>query len=161
MDEYPKQYLYQRVVRAKLYIDEHFAEPIHLDRIADSACFSKFHFVRLFRSIYAKTPHQYLIEVRIENALRKLADGASVKGACFEVGFDSVSSFAGLFKRRIGITPATFRAQKEAVRREIASLPLKHIPNCFAEMKGWTKVSNFRELETIDPPAAHANNSGI
>ena len=134
---YPKQYLYRRVVRAKLHIDQHFASEIDLDSIADEACFSKFHFIRLFRSIYGSTPHQYLIQVRIENAAKELAEGASVKGACYAVGFDSVQSFAGLFKRRIGITPAEFRRRREEFAEAVREVPLNHIPNCFAVKKGW------------------------
>src|SRR6187399_1471450 len=50
MEQYPRQYLYLRTVRAKLFIDANFASDIDLDKIADEACFSKFHFVRLFKS---------------------------------------------------------------------------------------------------------------
>jgi AraC-like DNA-binding protein len=140
MDElYPKQYLYRRVVRAKLYIDDNYAADIDLDKIADEACFSKFHFVRLFKNIYGRAPHQYLIRVRVEAALSKLAAGASVKEACYGVGFDSVQSFAGLFKRRVGVTPAEFRRNREQFADEIKHAPLTHIPNCFAEKKGWLK----------------------
>ena len=46
MDEYPKQYLYRQIVRAKLFIDTNYASPIELDNIADAACFSKFHFLQ-------------------------------------------------------------------------------------------------------------------
>ena len=136
---YPKQYLYRRIVRAKIYIDEHFATRIDLGRIADEACFSKFHFTRLFTSIYGRTPHQYLTHVRIEHALKKLSGGASVKEACYGVGFDSVQSFAGLFKRRVGMTPAEFRKRREEFADEISEIPLKHVPNCFVEKKGWGK----------------------
>ena len=51
MDAYPKQYLYRQIVRAKLFIDSNFAEPIDLKAIADEACFSNFiSFVRSKRS---------------------------------------------------------------------------------------------------------------
>lgn len=83
MDQYPRQYLYHRAVRAKLFIDANFAEPIDLNKIADEACFSKFHFVRLFKSIYGRTPHQYLTHVRIEKAKEYLDHGQTVAYACF------------------------------------------------------------------------------
>ena len=153
MDEYPKQYLYRQIIRAKLFIETNYASPIELDNIADAACFSKFHFVRLFKHVYGTTPHQYLINIRIERAVDLLEKGASVKEACFAVGFDSVTSFTGLFKRRIGLSPAAFQRQRELRKKEIAAVPLKHIPNCFAEKKGWTKKSNFREIETVDRDA--------
>jgi AraC-like DNA-binding protein len=109
---YPKQYLYSRVVRAKLFIDANFASENDLDNIADEACFSKFHFTRLFREIYGKTPHQYLTSVRVERARELLSDGASVKETCFAAGFNSVGSFTSLFKRRTGLTPAAFQARR-------------------------------------------------
>jgi|GEM_PF-4927552 len=45
--EYPKYYLYQRIVHAILYIDENYAADIDLNNISDEAAFSKFHFIRL------------------------------------------------------------------------------------------------------------------
>ena len=51
MEQYEKLYLYKRIVQSKLFIDNNFADNIDLDKIADQACFSKFHFVRLFKSI--------------------------------------------------------------------------------------------------------------
>lgn len=137
MDHYPRQYLYLRAVRAKLFIDTNFASNIDLDKIADEACFSKFHFVRLFRSIYGRTPHQYLTHVRIEKAKEYLDAGQTVAYACFKVGFDSVSSFTGLFKRRTGQTPRQYQLDRESFRESVATKPLNHIPGCFAEKAGF------------------------
>ena len=139
MDQYPRQYLYLRAVRAKLFIDDNFASAIDLGKIADEACFSKFHFVRLFKEIYGRTPHQYLTHVRIDNAKEFLAEGQTVAYACFKVGFDSISSFAGLFKRRTGQTPRQYQLERLAFREAVAAKPLAHIPACFAEKKGWTE----------------------
>lgn len=133
----PKIYLYRRIVLAKLFIDEHFADSIDLDAIAGEAAFSKFHFIRLFKMAYGKTPHQYLTVVRIENAKLLLQTEASVTDVCFSVGFDGISSFTHLFKRFTRLTPSAYQQQQRKRRQEIASVPLKFIPNCFAEQKGW------------------------
>jgi AraC-like DNA-binding protein len=71
-ETYPKVYLYRRIVQAKLFIDTNNADTIDLDNIADEAYFSKFHFIRQFKKIYGKTPHQYLTVVRIEKAMELL-----------------------------------------------------------------------------------------
>jgi len=139
MDQYPRQYLYLRAVRAKLFIDANFASAIDLNKIADEACFSKFHFVRLFKEIYGRTPHQYMTDVRIDKAKEYLAEGQTVAFACFKVGFDSISSFSGLFKRRTGQTPRQHQLERLAFKEAVAAKPLAHIPGCFAEKKGWTK----------------------
>ena len=122
-----------------MFIDDNYPSPIDLNNIADEACFSKYHFVRLFKSIYGKTPHQYLTEVRIDRAKEMLAAGDTVARTCFSVGFDSISSFSGLFKRRAGITPAAFQRRALALKHEIATRPIKFVPNCFVEKRGWAK----------------------
>ena len=133
----PKIYLYRRIVLAKLFIDEHFADNIDLDAIAGEAAFSKFHFIRLFKMAYGKTPHQYLTQVRIEKAKLLLQSETSITDVCFSVGFDGISSFTHLFKRFTQLTPSAYQQQQHLRRQQIAEAPLKFIPGCFAEQKGW------------------------
>jgi AraC-like DNA-binding protein len=133
MEPYPKIYLYRRIVQSKLFIDENFAEDIDLECIADQAFFSKFHFIRLFKKIYGKTPHEYLSHVRIEHAKQLLKEDLTVTQVCFAVGFDSVASFAGLFKRRVGNTPSAYQSHQQQRLAETAEAPLKFVPGCFAD----------------------------
>jgi AraC-like DNA-binding protein len=140
-DDYPKVYLYRRIVQAKLFIDSHFADTINLEDIADEAFFSKFHFIRLFKKTYGRTPHQYLIYVRIENAKTLLETGIPASEVCGEVGFSSISSFTDLFKRRSGKTPSAYQAYRAHVKQDMASTPLKYVPTCFAEQNGWVKMT--------------------
>ena len=142
---YPKVYLYKRIVQAKLFIDNHFGEAIDLDNIADEAYFSKYHFMRLFKTIYGKTPHQYLTSVRIQRAKELLQKELSVTETCLSVGFDSVSSFSGLFRRYTYMSPSEYQHRSRARREQIQKAPLQFIPNCFAEHHGWTEKSNFQE----------------
>ena len=66
-----------------------------------------------------------------------LAADEPVAAVCFRVGFDSVSSFTGLFKRRTGSTPRRYQLERRSFRESVAAKPLNHIPGCFAEKKGW------------------------
>jgi AraC-like DNA-binding protein len=143
---YPKIYLYKRIVQAKLFIDAHYEENIELSNIADEACFSKFHFIRLFKAIYGKTPHQYLTKVRIDHAMKLLEENHSIKETCFSVGFDSISSFTGLFKKYVQLTPTAYQQQYLQRQDQMQKLPLQFIPNCFAVQKGWAEKSNFEEV---------------
>jgi len=136
---YPKMYLYRRLVQAKLFIDSHYAEPIDLDAIADEAYFSKFHFIKQFKQIYRLTPHQYLIALRIEKAQELLKAGRGVSEACYRVGFESLPSFSGLFKRVTGVTPSAYLAQHQEIKAQVAEMPLTFIPGCFAHRNGWLK----------------------
>lgn len=136
-EPYPKIYLYRRIVQAKLFIDQHFAERIDLDNIADEAYFSKYHFMRLFKKIYGKAPHQYLIAVRIEKSRLLLRAGTSVSDACAAVGFESLTSFSGLFKRMVGLSPSAFLAKQRQIRSQMKASPLRFVPSCFAYQHGW------------------------
>ena len=132
-DALPKLDLYRRIVQAKLFIDSNYAARMDAGEIADEACYSKFHFIRTFKSIYGKTPHQYLTAVRVEKAKEMLEQGVSVTAACLAVGFDGLGSFTGLFKRRAGITPCEYRRQRLDRKAEMKKEPLRFIPGCFAD----------------------------
>lgn len=144
-EQYPKIYLYRRIVQAKLYIDKFYFEKIDLGNISDEAYFSKFHFIRLFKSIYGKTPHQYLTTVRIEKAQQHLQLNKSVREVCLLVGFDSVSTFSALFTRLVGKTPSDFANHYNQRKTKIETSPLAFIPGCYSFMHGWTKNSNFED----------------
>ncbi|MBI5372968.1 MAG: helix-turn-helix transcriptional regulator [Sphingobacteriales bacterium] len=143
--QYPKVYLYRRIVQAKLFIDSRYADPIDLGNISDEAYFSKFHFIRLFKKIYGRTPHQYLISVRMEKAMELLKAGIPVSSACMAVGFESLSTFSGLFKRVNGVTPSAYLARQQELKAQMARSPLDFVPGCFAGNNGWLQNSNFKE----------------
>lgn len=140
--DYPNVYLYRRMVQAKLYIDQNYHLQIDLEMIADEACFSKFHFIRLFSKIYRYTPHQYLIRTRVRNAELLLKEGVSVAEVCYSVGFESISSFTGLFKKITGNTPAAYQLQEQARKAATLERPLQFIPGCFGLVN-----SNYQEAE--------------
>lgn len=136
-EQYPKVYLYKRIVQAKLFIDDHYADKIDLDNISDEAYFSKFHFIRLFKKIYGKTPHQYLTFVRIEKAKQLLRTDKPISEVCHAVGFESLSSFGSLFKRIVGVTASAFLEEQQLLRIQILKTPLKFVPACFIYQCGW------------------------
>lgn len=103
---YPREDLTERIIGAKQFIDRHYAENIDLDDVCKEACISKYHFIRLFKKYYGRTPHQYLTEVRVEKAKELIQGGMIVRGACFSVGYDSVTSFSTLFKKLTGSAPS-------------------------------------------------------
>jgi AraC-like DNA-binding protein len=126
--------LYQRIVTAKLYIDDNFQEAIDLDKIAGQACLSRFHFHRLFTKVYKITPHQYLTRKRIDKAKTLLhEDNLSVTEVCNEVGFESIGSFSILFKKEIGFAPTYYRNMAWLKQQQVKEQPKKFIPHCFIE----------------------------
>lgn len=143
--QYPKVYLYRRIVQAKLFIDKNYSKKIDLNNISSEAFFSKFHFIRLFKSIYGRSPHQYLKYVRIEKAKELLKKDAPVSEACYLVGFDSIGSFSTLFSKMEGMSPSTYLKQHQQIKKKKTEKPFTFIPGCYARQHGWLKNSNFEE----------------
>src|SRR5438477_396937 len=115
-------------------------------KLADEAFFSKFHFLRLFKNAYRRTPHQYLTLVRIQKAKELLKNkNTSASQVCFDVGFESITSFTSLFKRHTRFTPASFQKIQLQLLNEALTEPLKFVPNCFATVKERIEKSNFEE----------------
>jgi AraC-like DNA-binding protein len=104
----------ERLDRARKFIDSCYDLPLNLDEISSQACFSRYHFLRLFRRAFNKTPHQYLVERRIEKAKELLSGNElRVTDVCFEVGFQSLGSFSSLFHKSVGHrSPSAKRAGK-------------------------------------------------
>jgi len=128
---YPKAYLYQRIVQAKLFIDENYMKEINVELIADEANYSKYHFIRLFKTAYGYSPRQYLILKRIELAKYNLTKNSSVSEACYSSGFTSIGTFSTLFKDKTGSSPNEFKKAKLKEIKEMKSIPEKYIPGCF------------------------------
>ena len=125
--------IYQRIVAAKVYIDENYQEAISLEEISQQAFLSRFHFHRLFRQVYRHTPHQYLTRKRIDKAKDLLSENKPVTDVCNEVGFESIGSFSTLFKKEIGFAPTYYRNMAWLKKQETLKQPKRFIPHCFIE----------------------------
>ena len=112
-----KEYLYSQLSNAKQYMRAHFSDAITIESIASAACFSKFHFLRLFKAAYNCTPHEYLTSVRIEKAKQLLLNDCNTTDVCLQIGFNSASTFRQLFKKHTRKTPAGYRMYMQRYRK--------------------------------------------
>ena len=116
--------------RARDHIDRHYAEPIDLDTLARIAGLSKYHFLRLFRMTYGRTPAAYLSERRVERAQDLLrTTNLTVTEVCIAVGFASLGSFSSRFSAVTGETPRDFQ-------KRYAATGAPRIPGCYVFMWG-------------------------
>lgn len=92
------------------YINEHFAENLSLEQVADLAGFSKYHFTRLFKQYTDTSFYKYLNQKRIDYAKTLLLDpDLSVIDVELQCGFSSLSAFLRMFKQLNKCTPTEFR----------------------------------------------------
>ena len=107
-----REELYRRLYRAREYADAFFDKPVTLAELADVSALSPTHLLRSFKQLFQQTPHQYLMNRRLEHAQHLLIrTELSATDICFAVGFESFGSFSSLFRRKIGCSPRTYRAE--------------------------------------------------
>ncbi len=98
------------VARLRGYIEEHYADDIRLDDLANYAHWSPFYLLRVFHQEVGLPPHAYLESIRIRAAQRYLERDMPLVQVAYETGFSSQSHFSNAFKRFIGVTPGRYRA---------------------------------------------------
>jgi len=102
---------HSRVRKVLAYIQENLQEELSLGKLSAIACFSPFHFQKIFSRYVGESPKQYIMRLRLERIAHYLAlyPALSINDAAFQIGFSSPSTFIRGFKKYYGITPETFR----------------------------------------------------
>jgi AraC family transcriptional regulator len=102
--------LIKRLTNATDYIYSNYHREISLDVLAQATCLSKFHFLRLFKLAFAKTPLQFINEVKIVHAKELLQNPTlEVRDVARSLGFSNSSSFSRLFYNQVGAYPSQVR----------------------------------------------------
>jgi AraC family transcriptional regulator len=97
------------------HIQAHLAEPLDLETLAGVACFSPFHFHRLFHGWMGETIHEFINRLRVERAAAQLlyAPGKSITEIALDCGFSSSSTFARAFKAFHGLSASQWRHNRK------------------------------------------------
>ncbi len=116
-DQPPLAYV-DRVNRAIDFVLRHLDGPLRLEAVARAACFSPYHFHRVFRRLVGESLGEFVKRLRLERALTLMSpkDGAarrprSLTDIAFACGFSSSSDFTRCFKGRFGVSPSRFDLQ--------------------------------------------------
>jgi AraC family transcriptional regulator len=87
-----------------------FREDLSLATLAAESGYSRAHFLRMFRAATGRTPHQYLLDLRLEEAQRRMRLSSTplidIAATC---GFSSHSHLSKAFRHRVGVTPSQYR----------------------------------------------------
>ena len=92
------------------YIDTHYKEPLTLDLLAAEANVNKYYLSHIYKQTYGISPINYMIDCRIREGKRLLADtDLSLSQIAGILGFSSPSYFSQSFRKAEGISPAEYR----------------------------------------------------
>lgn len=103
----------RRLNTVLLYIQDHLSEQLDLEKLSAVACFSKFHFHRIFSAIIGETPGDYIMRLRLERAAALIINSPSL--SLIEIGercgFTSQSIFSRSFSKKYSMPPRQFAKQ--------------------------------------------------
>lgn len=94
--------LVARVQRARTLIDDALDRNLSLDRLAEEACLSRYHFLRVFSEVVGVTPLAYARAGRLERARRALERGAGSRRAARLAGYHNERAFRRAYRRKFG-----------------------------------------------------------
>lgn len=102
-----------RVQRAIDFIEDHLREDIAMEQIAKAACFSMWHFQKIFSSAVGDTVKEYVRKRRLTNALIELgSNDRRIIDIAFDYQFESQEAFSRAFKQVFGKTPGECRKER-------------------------------------------------
>lgn len=100
----------RRVLKVQQYISEHYRDEIHLNTLADMVGMAPTAFSRFFKQRTGKKLSDYITDIRLGHAARLLVDTTmSVAEICYDCGFNNLSNFNRIFKRKKSCPPTEFR----------------------------------------------------
>ncbi len=100
----------RRVHKVEEYINNNYSKEIRLQTLSDLVGMTPAAFSRFFKLRTGRTISDYIIDMRLGYASRLLADSTmSIVEICYECGFNNVSNFNRIFKRKKGCSPKVFR----------------------------------------------------
>lgn len=144
-----QQLLYvNRIDKVVDYIDNHLDSELSLDKLAEIACFSPFHFHRVFSALVNETPNSYITRRRIEKIagrLFHLKKEESLTNLALDTGFKSIHSFSRAFRRFYGISATEFQKRGQREFSKIGKTKSKNGTNNVSFEKYFYTMDNLKK----------------
>ena len=107
----------RRILKVKSFIAQNYMDELRLKQLADIAGMSSSAFSRFFKLHTGRNLSEYIIDIRLGYAARLLVDTSrSISEISCECGFNNLSNFNRIFKRKKGCSPSEFRENYHKTR---------------------------------------------
>jgi transcriptional regulator GlxA family with amidase domain len=99
-----------RIQLTLAYIRKHIGERLDIEQLAEKACMSKDHFIRVFKHETGETHNAFITKRKLEKAeLTLVTTNMAVNRIADALGYDDYSYFNRIFKKNSGMTPQQYR----------------------------------------------------
>lgn len=106
-----------RILKVKNFISKNYMDELRLPELASLAGMSSSAFSRFFKLHTGRNISEYIIDLRLGYAARMLVDTAkSISEIGFDCGFNNLSNFNRIFKKKKGCSPSEFRESYHKTR---------------------------------------------
>ena len=94
----------------QLYIEDHFAEKISIDALAQKFALSNRNLIRRFKKATQNTPYEYIQRVKVEAAKKSFESSTlQINEVMYDVGYNDEKAFRKVFKKYTGLSPLEYR----------------------------------------------------
>jgi len=140
------QHYQDRVNRVLDYISEHLGGDLSLARLSAVACFSPFHFHRIFQGATGETLNSHVRRVRLERAalLMKTSPQERITDIALKVGFSGTAEFSRAFKNHFERTASSWDRRSPLEKSKICKAPEMLSFHTEEELKRWKAANNVR-----------------
>ncbi len=140
------QHYHDRVNRALDYISQHLDGDLSLARLSSVACFSPFHFHRVFQAITAETLNTHVRRVRLERAalLMRTSPHERITDIALKVGFSGAAEFSRAFKNHFNKTASSWDRRSPLEKSKICKAPETLSFHTEEELQRWKAANHVR-----------------
>jgi len=140
------------------YIGENLEGDLSLDRLSQIACFSPFHFHRVFQGVTGETLNAHVRRVRLERAavLMKASPRKRITDVALESGFGGTAEFSRAFKNHFGRAPSSWDRRAPLEKSKICKAPeglplypVEELQSSKAAAKMRVRVSRFEAVRYV------------
>jgi AraC family transcriptional regulator len=109
-----------RIERVIKYVAEHLDEALDLERLARVACFSPYHFHRIYHAVQGETARDTVRRLRLHRAALDLIGGdLPIERIARRAGYGSQAAFTRAFRSSYGMPPSRYQGGAAAARKQL------------------------------------------
>lgn len=108
----------RRIEKVNEFIQQNIQQDIKIKEVADLVNMSETAFSHFFKKRTKRSFSDYIADLRVGHAARQLMETEkNISEICYECGFNNISNFNRMFKKKLGVTPSDFRSQQQLITK--------------------------------------------